>query len=91
MFFHDVGESVNDADDLFHGGDSREYRCCRICVSRRVEEVENFNEVKVPEGNAFDFDKPLDRLEQGIIQQAILDEVEVVDQYNGGNDEATFE
>lgn len=45
----------------------------------------------MPEGNAFDFDKPLDRLEQGIIQQAILDEVEVVDQYNGGNDEATFE
>ncbi|KAG1867306.1 hypothetical protein DFJ58DRAFT_911700, partial [Suillus subalutaceus] len=59
-----------DADDLLAGPEMK-----------RTEEVHNVNEVEVLEGNAFDFDE-LDRVEQGIIPQAILDEVEVVN-YNG--------
>ncbi|KAG1848290.1 hypothetical protein F4604DRAFT_1973927 [Suillus subluteus] len=52
-----------------------------------TEEVHNINEVEVLEGNADE----LDRVEQGIIPQAILDEVEVVDYdgEGGGWDEAT--
>ncbi|KAG1867257.1 hypothetical protein DFJ58DRAFT_723932 [Suillus subalutaceus] len=58
---------------------------------KMIEEVHNVNKVELLEGNAFDFDE-LDRVEQGIIPQAILDEVGVVN-YNGeggGWDEATL-
>ncbi|KAG1870764.1 hypothetical protein DFJ58DRAFT_722972 [Suillus subalutaceus] len=58
---------------------------------KRTEEVQNINEVEVLEGNAFDFDE-LDRVEQGIIPQTILDEVEVVyhNDEDDGWDEATL-
>jgi hypothetical protein len=58
---------------------------------KRTEEVQSIDEVEVLEGDAFDFGES-DRVEQGIIPQAILDEVEVVN-YNGedeGWDEATL-
>ncbi|KAG1813904.1 uncharacterized protein BJ212DRAFT_1364402 [Suillus subaureus] len=48
---------------------------------KRTEELQNIKGVEVLEGNTFDFDE-LDRVEQGIIPQAILGEVEVVN-YNG--------
>ncbi|KAG2034079.1 hypothetical protein BDR03DRAFT_1013688 [Suillus americanus] len=51
---------------------------------KRTEEVHSMNEVEVLEGNAFNFDE-LDRVEQGIIPQTVLDEVEVVN-YNGEGD-----
>ncbi|KAG1831690.1 hypothetical protein DFJ58DRAFT_848156 [Suillus subalutaceus] len=51
---------------------------------KRTEDVQCINEVEVLEGNAFDFDE-LDRIEQGIIPQTVLDEVEVVN-YNGEGD-----
>ncbi|KAG1819086.1 uncharacterized protein BJ212DRAFT_1298355 [Suillus subaureus] len=51
---------------------------------KRTEKVQNINEVEVLGENDFDFDE-LDRVEQGIIPQAILEEVEVVG-YNGEDD-----
>ncbi|KAG1728442.1 hypothetical protein EDB19DRAFT_1913788 [Suillus lakei] len=47
---------------------------------KRTKEVQSIGKVEVLEGNAFDFGE-LDRVEQGTIPQAILDEVEVVN-YN---------
>ncbi|KAG1824371.1 uncharacterized protein BJ212DRAFT_1522883 [Suillus subaureus] len=52
---------------------------------KRTEEVQGINENELLEGNAFDFDE-LDRVEQGMIPQAILDEIEMVD-YNGEGDQ----
>lgn len=47
---------------------------------KKTEEVQSVDEVEVFEGNAFDFDE-LDRVEQGIVPQTVLDEVETVN-YN---------
>jgi len=47
---------------------------------KKTEEGQSVDEVEVLEGNAFDFDE-LDRVEQGIIPQTVLDEVETVN-YN---------
>jgi hypothetical protein len=49
-----------------------------------TKEDESFDELRVLEGNDFDFGK-LDRAGQGIIPQAIVDEVEVVN-CNGEDD-----
>ncbi|KAG1847163.1 hypothetical protein DFJ58DRAFT_891850, partial [Suillus subalutaceus] len=75
-----------DADDLLAGPESISpddiaAEFAALEELKKTEEVHNVNEVEVLEGNAVDFDE-LDRVEQGIISQVILDEVEVVN-YNG--------
>ncbi|KAG1787732.1 ribonuclease H-like domain-containing protein, partial [Suillus plorans] len=78
-----------DADDLLAGPESISpdnvaAEFAALEELKRTEEVHDIDEVEVLEGNVFDFDE-LDRVEQGIIPQAILDEVEVVN-YNGEDD-----
>ena len=75
-----------DADDLLAGlesisPDDVTAEFAALEELKRTEEVQSIDEVEVLEGNAFDFGE-LDRVEQGILPQAILDEVEVVN-YNG--------
>lgn len=55
--------------------------------SRHYTGPESIDEVEVLEGNTFDFGK-LDQVEYGMITQAILDMVEVVNyNINDGDDE----
>ncbi|KAG1906592.1 uncharacterized protein F5891DRAFT_975364 [Suillus fuscotomentosus] len=78
-----------DADDLLSGPESispdniaAEFAALKEL--KRTEEVHDIDKVEVLEGNVFDFDE-LDCVKQGIIPQAILDEVEVVN-YDGEDD-----
>ncbi|KAG1857993.1 hypothetical protein C8R48DRAFT_775450 [Suillus tomentosus] len=73
-----------DADDFFASPESilPDAEFAALEESKKTEEVLSVHEVL--EGNAFDFNK-LDRVEEGMIPQTILDEIEVIN-YNGEDD-----
>ncbi|KAG1846587.1 hypothetical protein DFJ58DRAFT_798927 [Suillus subalutaceus] len=92
-----LSTEARDADDLLTGPESISpddiaAEFAALEELKRTKKVQSINEVEVLEGNAFDFDG-LDRVEQGIISQTVLDEIKVVNYNDEGDgwDEATFD